>query len=192
MHRSTAAAGLAITAAARRRRCPTRTSATHSPSPFHRWQRFSSSLNSETPPPRVVIESVRPEVDCGRYPVKRAIGDEVLVEADVFTDGHDAVVAELLYRQLGAADWKTVPMEFLGNDHWRGSFRVAELGRYEYTVRGWTDPFLTWQRDLAKRHEAGQDLAVDFLIGGALSCNPVLKDAARPAPERYATAVALN
>ena len=120
------------------------------------------------------------------------MGDDVLVEADVFTDGHDAVVAELMYRKAGAGDWRTAPMEFLGNDHWSGSFRVEELGRYEYTVRGWTDPFLTWQRDLRKRHEAGQDLSVDFLIGGALSCNPVLKDAARPAAERYATAIALK
>ncbi|HSU77801.1 MAG TPA: maltotransferase domain-containing protein, partial [Burkholderiales bacterium] len=149
---------------------------------------MNSENKKETAAPRVVIEGVHPEVDCGRYPVKRAVGDELTVEADVFTDGHDAVFAELLHRRLGAGEWKSVPMEFLGNDHWRASFRVAELGRYEYTVRGWTDPFLTWQRDLAKRQEAGQDLAVDFLIGGALSCNPVLKDAARPAAERYATA----
>jgi starch synthase (maltosyl-transferring) len=120
------------------------------------------------------------------------VGDDVRVEADVFTDGHDAVLAELMYRKHGAKDWQIVPMEFLGNDHWAGSFRVEELGRYEYTVRGWTDPFLTWQRDLKKRQEAGQDLSVDFLIGGALSCNPVLKDAARPAEERYATAMALK
>ena len=120
------------------------------------------------------------------------MGDDVLVEADVFTDGHDAVVAELMYRRVGANEWRIAPMEFLGNDHWSGSFRVEELGRYEYTVRGWTDPFLTWQRDLKKRQEAGQDLSIDFLIGGALSCNPVLKDAARPAAERYATAMALK
>jgi starch synthase (maltosyl-transferring) len=124
--------------------------------------------------------------------VKRAVGDDVTVEADVFTDGHDAVVAELLWRRAGASEWQATPMTFLGNDHWTASFRVEELGRYEYTVRGWTDAFLTWQRDLRKRQEAGQDLSVDFLIGGALSCNPVLKDAARPAAERYATAVALK
>ena len=124
--------------------------------------------------------------------MKRAVGDDVTVEADVFTDGHDAVVAELLWRRLGANDWQVEPMEFLGNDHWRASFRVEQLGRYEYTVRGWTDLLLTWQRDLKKRQEAGQDLSIDFLIGGALSCNPVLKDAARPAAERYATAMSLK
>jgi len=124
--------------------------------------------------------------------VKRAVGDEVTVEADVFTDGHDAVVAELLFRKENEPDWQAVPMEFLGNDHWRASFWVHELGRYEYTVRGWTDPFVTWQRDLRKRQEAGQDLSVDFLIGGSLSCNPVLKDAARPPAERYQTGITLK
>jgi len=86
--------------------------------------------------------------------VKRAVGDEVAVEADVFTDGHDAVVAQLMVREHGAAQWQTIPMTFLGNDHWTASFRVEKLGRYEYTVRGWTDSFLSWQRDLKKRREA--------------------------------------
>ena len=68
----------------------------------------SSSLNKSrekilTAPARAVVESVRPQVDGGRYPAKRAIGDEVLVEADVFTDGHDAVVAELLFMIVSLA-----------------------------------------------------------------------------------------
>jgi starch synthase (maltosyl-transferring) len=135
---------------------------------------------------------VKPQVDCGRYPVKRALGDQVLVEADVFTDGHDAVVAELLFRRKDSPEWNRTAMTFHGNDHWSASFRVDKLGRYEYTVRAWTDAFLTWQRDLAKRKEAGQDLSVDFLIGGALSCNPVLKDAAQSAEERYRVAMSLK
>src|SRR5213595_2612495 len=195
MRRCTAAAASATTAALMRRPCPTSNTATPSRSPFPRYLRSSSSLNSEnkkeTAAPRVVIEGVRPVVDCGRYPVKRAVGDDVTVEADVFTDGHDAVVAELLWKKATETDWRRVPMTFLGNDHWTASFRVEELGRYEYTVRGWTDAFLTWQRDLRKRQEAGQDLSVDFLIGGALSCNPILKDAARAAEERYETAIHL-
>jgi len=108
---------------------------------------------------------VRPQVDGGRYPIKRAVGDEVVVEADVFADGHDAVAAELLFRFHGEKTWTRVPMDFRHNDHWVASFRVAKLGRYEYTVRGWTDPFLTWRRDLAKRRDAGQDLAIDLQIG---------------------------
>ena len=48
---------------------------------------------------RVVIENITPQVDCGRFPAKRAIGESVAVEADVFTDGHDAVAATLLDRK---------------------------------------------------------------------------------------------
>ena len=115
-----------------------------------------------------MIESVRPEVDCGRYPVKRALGEEVLVEADVFADGHDAVMAELLFRHKEEKAWKRMTMEYRHNDHWAGSFKVEKLGRYEYTVRGWTDPFVTWQRDLKKRQDAGQDLTIDLQIGSKL------------------------
>ena len=92
----------------------------------------------------------------------------MLVEADVFTDGHDAVVAEMLYRYEGERDWRVVPMEFRLNDHWAASFRVEKLGRYQYTVRGWTDPFITWRRDLVKRRDAAQDLSIDLQIGAAI------------------------
>ena len=79
------------------------------------------------------------------------MGDDVTVEADVFTDGHDAVVAELLWKYASDSEWRHAPMTFLGNDHWTASFRVEQLGRYEYTVHAWTDALLTWQRDLKKR-----------------------------------------
>src|SRR6185503_20444918 len=166
--RSTAAAASATSAARKRRRCPTSSSATRSRSPFLHSPCFFSSLNKETSPPRVVIESVRPQVDCGRYPVKRVVGERVVVEADVFTDGHDAVVAELLFKFHSEKDWQIVAMTSLGNDHWSASFPVEHLGRYQYTVRGWADPYLTWRRDLEKRKQAGQDLSVEMLIGKAL------------------------
>ncbi|HEY2335997.1 MAG TPA: alpha-1,4-glucan--maltose-1-phosphate maltosyltransferase [Burkholderiales bacterium] len=140
-------------------------------------ERSSSSLHSsaarrEPLPPRVAIEGVRPEVDGGRYPVKRVAGEAVLVEADVFADGHDVVFAELLFRFHGEKEWQAIPMEFMENDRWRASFRVEKLGRYEYTVRGWTDPLETWKRDLEKRKEAKQDISVDLMIGEELKKRP--------------------
>ena len=140
-------------------------------------------------PARVVIESVRPQVDGGRYPAKRVIGEEVLVEADVFADGHDQVACELLYKFESDREWKRAPMEFRLNDHWEAAFTVEKLGRYQYKVRGWVDPFLTWRRDLVKRRDAGQDLAVDFLIGASLLENSILKDEKRSAEERYQAAM---
>jgi starch synthase (maltosyl-transferring) len=138
----------------------------------------------------VVIENVRPQVDCGQYPIKRVIGEEVSVEADVFADGHDAVVAELLYRFAGDPQWKSIPMDFRFNDHWVASFTAEKLGRYEYKLRGWTDPFVTWRRDLVKRRDAGQDLSIDFLIGAKLINDKVLADPKRSAEERYQAAMA--
>ena len=140
-------------------------------------------------PARVVIESVRPQVDGGRYPIKRALGEEVLVEADVFADGHDAVACELLWKYEDEGEWHAVPMDFRFNDHWAASFSVRQLGRYRYKVRGWVDPFLTWRRDLVKRRDAGQDLSVDFLIGAGLIQNQILADPKRSPEERYQAAM---
>ena len=117
---------------------------------------------------RVVIEGVVPEIDSGRFPIKRIIGDVVTVEADIFGDGHDHVYSRLLYRRASETDWQYVYMTALGNDRWRGEFPVEEMGRYLYTVAGGEDHFETWQSDLKKRIDAGQDVAVELLHGAAM------------------------
>jgi starch synthase (maltosyl-transferring) len=117
---------------------------------------------------RVVIEGVQPEIDCGRFPIKRAVGEWVVVEADVFTDGHDAVAAVLRYRKQGDREWRERSMKALVDDRWRGRFRVEALGGYQYSVVGWIDRFGTWRGDLAKRIEAEQDVSTDLLIGADL------------------------
>ena len=114
---------------------------------------------------RVIIENITPRVDDGAFPIKRIVGDTLTVEADVFTDGHDAISCVLLYRKEDEPAWIEAPMEALVNDRWRGSFAVRELGRYLYTVGAWVDHFKSWSRDLAKRVEANQDVTVDLIIG---------------------------
>jgi len=117
---------------------------------------------------RAIIESITPQIDGGRFAAKRFVGDTVVVGADAFTDGHDVVVVRLRHRPPGETDWIELPMEELGNDQWRASFRVDALGRHAYTVAAWTDAWATWRRDLRKRLDAGQDVSVDLLIGAAL------------------------
>ena len=117
---------------------------------------------------RVIIESVAPEIDAGQFPIKRIVGDTVVVEADVLTDGHDAISVVLQYRTEAGTQWTEVPMEPLVNYRWRGTFKVQELGRYRYTLLAWVDQFKSWSRDLAKRVEAGQDVTLDMLIGAGL------------------------
>lgn len=118
---------------------------------------------------RVVIEGVWPEIDGGRFPVKRIVGDSVVVEANVFADGHEQIACRLLYRRAEEVTWLEAPMSPLGNDRWRGEFGVAELGEYQYTIEGWVDRFLTWRSDLIKRISAGQDVSVDVLVGAELA-----------------------
>jgi starch synthase (maltosyl-transferring) len=117
---------------------------------------------------RVVIERVSPEIDAGRFPIKRVPGERVIVEADVFADGHDQLAAVLRYRPEAEAAWTEGAMEPVGNDRWRGEFRVTRVGRYRYTLQAWIDRFGTWRRDLARKAGAGQDVTLELLTGAEL------------------------
>ncbi|HLA61797.1 MAG TPA: maltotransferase domain-containing protein, partial [Nitrospiraceae bacterium] len=117
---------------------------------------------------RIIVERVTPEVDGGRFPIKRTIGEDVVVEADVFTDGQDLLGVALLYRRDRDPHWIEAPMAFLTNDRWQASFRVTDLGRYRYTVNGWVDHFQTWRRDFKKKLDSGQNVLVELLQGARL------------------------
>ncbi len=117
---------------------------------------------------RIVIEGVKPELDGGRFSIKRIIGDRIVVEADIFADGHDILSAALLYRKESDTEWIEDPMELLSNDRWRASFVVPRPGRYLYTIEAWPNRFKTWQQDIVRKIEAKQDISVDLLIGAQL------------------------
>jgi len=117
---------------------------------------------------RVVITHVRPEVDGGRFAVKRIAGETVQVEADVFLDGHDELACELQYQVEGAPAWDSVRMVALGNDRYAAAFPVPNVGRYRYRIQGWPDAFETWRRDLRKRVDAGQDVDVELRAGAEI------------------------
>ena len=119
-------------------------------------------------PSRVVVEGVVPEVDCGRFAAKRTMGEQVVVEADVYAEGHDLVTAVLRFRRDGEPAWSEVSMEPLGNDRWRGVFTPGVLGEWRFTVEGWVDAFRTWRAGLAKKAGAGQVEEVDLLVGAEL------------------------
>jgi starch synthase (maltosyl-transferring) len=121
---------------------------------------------------RVAIENIVPTVDAGRFAVKRAVGETVQVEADVFTDGHDKISVALKYRSAGSSlasgEWFETDMVPLINDRWRGQFEVHSVGWQEFTVAAWVDHFATWRYDLQKRVAADQNVTVDLLIGAEL------------------------
>ena len=134
--------------------------------------RKSSPRKSATPKPadgraRAVLENIAPQVDGGRFAVKRVINDIVEVEADCFADGHDVVAVMLRFRRDDESAWQESPMSALGNDRWRGTFTVTTLGTYRYGVCAWVDGFLSWRHDFARRVDA-DDIRVAAQVGAGL------------------------
>ena len=116
---------------------------------------------------RTIIEGVTPEVEAGRFPIKRTVGEKVVVEADIFADGHDTLSAVLQYRHETTNTWSEAPMSLLVNDRWCGEFSVSEQGHYYYTLSAWIDPFHTWRHDLQRRVQS-EDIAIALLLGAEL------------------------
>ena len=109
-----------------------------------------------TPPPRIQILNVWPEIDCGRYAVKRTLGDPVGVWADVFRDGHETVQAAVRYRRVGTRSWRQVPMEHHEADRWHGSFEPDALGRWQFGVEAWVDRAASWRDEVQRKVDSGQ------------------------------------
>ena len=145
-------------------------------------------------PARIRIQYPAPVVDGGRWPVKRTVGDVVDVSADVFRDGHEVLRAEVCWKAPGARRWSTAPLTPVDAHHqgvrWAGRFEVdGPPGRWQYTIRAWTDPFASWRDEVSRKIEAGQaDLAGEASEGVVL-----LREAAERATgaaKRRLTAVA--
>jgi len=116
----------------------------------------------------VIIEGVSPEIDDGRFPIKRTVGEEVVVFADIFAEGHDILDAIVRHRRIGDDTWNEVTMTNLGNDRWTGRFHVSSIGRHEYSIQAWIDHFASWRDELAKKFGAGQDVSSELLEGAEI------------------------
>ncbi|HVX37958.1 MAG TPA: alpha-1,4-glucan--maltose-1-phosphate maltosyltransferase [Gemmatimonadaceae bacterium] len=118
----------------------------------------------------IIIECVTPELDGGRYPVKRITGDSVIVGADLIKEGHDQLAARVLYKGPGDDDWSYAPMRFdYDQDRWYGAFTVNRIGRWTFTIEAWTDRFATWRSGLRKKVDAGQDVQLELAEGALLA-----------------------
>lgn len=117
---------------------------------------------------RIIIERVWPEIDGGRFPIKRCVNDNIIVEATLFADGHDELAAELKFRAATESTWQTSRFKALGNDRWRAEFTVTSVGLYYYTISAWIDHFHSWRRNLSRWVEAQHDVSAELLIGAQL------------------------
>ena len=120
-----------------------------------------NALKKAIAAPRVTIESITPNVDEGRFPAKRVVGDMVIVEADVFSDGHPALSVRLLWCTADFEDWNSVRMRAMGNDRWRGEFPLRRQGLHFYTIEAGLDEFAAMRTSIEKKVAAGQNVALD-------------------------------
>jgi len=117
---------------------------------------------------RIIIERLYPELDGGRYAIKRVVGDKLDIWADILRDSHDVLGAAILYQPEGAPGWQSAPMRLFENDRWTGTFDLTENRRYRYTIEAWTDLFASWCDRMRRKRAARQDLTADLPEGRAL------------------------
>ncbi len=120
-------------------------------------------------PARILIQDVRPQVDCGRYAVKAVAGDRVDVSATIARDGHEVLGAAVRFKRPGATRWQESPLQPVGNDTFEGGFEVDEPGRWTYRIEAWLDRIASYQWEIKRKHEAGQeDLSSELTEGASL------------------------
>lgn len=118
----------------------------------------------------ISIENVQPQLEGGRYPVKRAAGELVRVSADVFKEGHDGLVVVARYRQLTprSDEPREVRLRPLGNDAWEGHLPLPLNGLYAFLIEAWPDQVRTWADELRRKVDAGREVRSELLEGAAL------------------------
>jgi len=127
---------------------------------------------------RVIVDAIEPALDGGAYAAKRILRERITISADLISDGHDVVAGELLLRRpaprgeerpAGAEPFdRSIGLEPLGNDRFAANFVADAIGRWHYAIRAWVDHFASFRRGLARKVDAGQEVAVDLLVGAEL------------------------
>lgn len=115
--------------------------------------------------PRLAIEKITPTVDDGRFAIKRVVGETIRVEADIFGDGHDPLAAVLLWREGDHEEWHETRMQLFENDRWRGEFTPRRMGRHEFAVETWRNPYAIFRYEFTKKHDARLDLRLEIQEG---------------------------
>lgn len=118
--------------------------------------------------PRLAIESVEPVVENGRFAAKATVGRPVTVSAVVFSDGHDKLAGNLLWRRVDAEQWQTTALTSLGHDRWQASFVPEQAGRVVFAVEAWLDVFATYCDELEKKFAAGVPVDLELQEGEVL------------------------
>src|SRR5262245_56601035 len=157
-----------------------------------------AQLTSSDGRTRVVIENVAPQVDHGRFPIKRVVGERIRVTANIFADGHDSIRAMLRVRQTPfepaakPGPWREIRLSPLVNDEWTAMLELPDLGWWEYAVVAWVDRFGSWRDELRKKHVSGLDVSSELVEGAQLLCDAANAGEATLAPQFRAAADVLT
>ncbi|MEO0625571.1 MAG: alpha-1,4-glucan--maltose-1-phosphate maltosyltransferase [Bacteroidota bacterium] len=114
---------------------------------------------------RTVIDHVQPQINQGRFPIKRVVGEWVNISASIIGDGHDKIRAKIQYRQVGKKKWQEVELDSHPNDIWTGRFQITEQKHYQYRLLAWVDQLLSWYEGFKKKQADGQEMSVEIRIG---------------------------
>ena len=137
---------------------------------------------------RIIIENIKPVVNCGDYAIHRVINEIVEVSADIFGDGHDIIQASVFYKHSKQKSWNESRMHPSVNDSWNGHFSVEKQGNYEYYLQGWEDHGLNWRHGIVKKIEDGQQVNSELLEGAEL-LTPILKKCTKTEAELVKSAI---
>ena len=129
------------------------------------------------PLPRIQLERPEPMIDCGRYPAKACVGDEVRVAVDAFRDGHEVLRVVVRAKPPGERAWSEaymVPVDAdRGGNRFEGAFPVDRQGRWQFTFEAWVDQYAGWLDEVSRKIAVGQED-----LSGELSEGRVLVEAA--------------
>lgn len=134
------------------------------PSPQHADQTVRHAIAQ----PRIAIEAVQPIIEGGRFASKCLSGRPLPVSAVIFSDGHEQLAADLLWRAGGEATWQRTPMQALGNDRWSAELRIDQQGRGEFAIEAWLDVYASFRQELVKKLGASVPVELELQEGAQL------------------------
>ncbi|WP_275545054.1 MULTISPECIES: alpha-1,4-glucan--maltose-1-phosphate maltosyltransferase [unclassified Pseudomonas] len=134
------------------------------PSPQHADQTVTHAIAQ----PRLAIEAVQPTIEGGRFASKCQCGRPQPVSAVIFSDGHEQLAADLLWRANGEATWQRTPMQALGNDRWSATLHIDQQGRGEFAIEAWLDVYASFRQELVKKLGAGVPVELELQEGADL------------------------
>ena len=114
---------------------------------------------------RVIIENVLPQLDNGNFFIKRIIGQNINVFADIISDGHDLIEAAVQFKYENDKKYLEIRMNSLPNDSFETTFFVEKQGYYSYYVESWIDYALNWQYGIGKKIIDNQEVKSELLEG---------------------------